>query len=236
MLTIVFDLDGTLIDTAPDLIDTLNLILTQEGLPAMPFAKARNLIGGGAKALLERAIAAEGRACPPAEIDRIYAAYIAHYAAHIADRSRPFPHLEGTLDRLTAAGHRLAVCTNKLEWLSVKLLQALGLSRYFAVICGQDTFGVQKPNPEVFRQTVRGAGGEPEQAVMVGDSRTDIDTARAAGVPVVAVDFGYSDVPIAALRPDRLISSFADLPAAIGDLMPAHIEIKARSRVLRDYR
>jgi phosphoglycolate phosphatase len=218
MLTIVFDLDGTLIDTAPDLIDTLNLILTQEGLPAMPFAKARDLIGGGAKALLERAIAAEGRSCTPDEMDRLYAAYITHYAAHIADRSRPFPHLEATLDRFAATGYRLAVCTNKLEWLSVKLLGALKLSRYFAVICGQDTFGVQKPNPDIFRRTVRGAGGDPAQAIMVGDSRTDIDTARAARVPVVAVDFGYSDVPIATLEPDRLISSFADLPNVIGEL------------------
>jgi phosphoglycolate phosphatase len=213
MLTIVFDLDGTLIDTAPDLIDTLNVILAQEGLPALPYEVARNMIGGGAKILIERALAAEGRAAH--EIDRLYKAFVAHYAAHIADRSRPFPKLEATLERLRAAGHRLAVCTNKLEWLSVRLLQTLKLTQYFAAICGQDTFGVQKPDPEVFRRTVLRAGGEPTRAVMVGDSKTDVRTARAAKVPVVAVDFGYTEVPIATLEPDRIISSFVELPAAI---------------------
>jgi phosphoglycolate phosphatase len=215
MLTIVFDLDGTLIDTAPDLIDTLNLMLAREGLPAVPFERARAMIGGGAKVMIERALEAEGRACPASELDRLYAAFIAHYAEHIADRSCPFPVLEPTLERLSAAGHRLAVCTNKLEWLSKRLLETLKLADRFAAICGQDTFGMQKPDPEVFRRTVRRAGGEPERAIMVGDSNTDIRTARAARVPVVAVDFGYSEVPIASLQPDRIISSFADLPAAI---------------------
>jgi phosphoglycolate phosphatase len=216
MLTIVFDLDGTLIDTAPDLIDTLNIILAQEDLPAVPYATARNMIGGGAKVMLERALAAQGRAAN--EIDRLYKAFIAHYAAHIADRSHPFPKLDVTLEGLTAAGHRLAVCTNKLEWLSVRLLEALKLTQHFAAICGQDTFGVQKPDPEVFRRTVLRAGGEPARAVMVGDSKTDIRTARAAKVPVVAVDFGYTEVPIETLEPDRIISSFAELPAAILEL------------------
>jgi phosphoglycolate phosphatase len=223
MLTIVFDLDGTLIDTAPDLVETLNFILTQEGLAAIPFATARNMIGGGVERLIQRALTAEGRSALASEMARLYAAFIARYAAHIADRSQPFPHLETTLDSLAAAGHRLAVCTNKLEWLSIRLLQTLKLAQHFAAICGPDTFGVKKPNPEIFRRTVRRAGGEPARAIMVGDSRTDIDTARAAAVPVVAVDFGYSDVPIAGLLPDRLISSFADLPAAIDDLMAAQM-------------
>jgi phosphoglycolate phosphatase len=221
MLTIVFDLDGTLIDTAPDLVGTLNFVLAQEGLPAAAFDKARNFIGGGAQVMIERALSAKGRACSAAEMERLYAAFIEHYAAHIADRSRPFPQLEATLARLAAAGHRLAVCTNKLEWLSKRLLQALQLADRFAAICGQDTFGLQKPDPELLRRTILRAGGEPANAIMVGDSRTDIDTARAACVPVIAVDFGYSDVPMASLRPDRIISSFADLPAAIGALTGA---------------
>ncbi len=218
MLTIVFDLDGTLVDTAPDLVDTLNVILAQEGLPAVPFTQARNMIGGGGKMMIERALHAEGRACPASELDRLYARFVAYYAEHIADRSRPFPQLEATLDQLAAAGHRLAVCTNKLEWLSKRLLDTLRLTDRFAAICGQDTFGMQKPDPEVFRLTVRRAGGEPAQAIMVGDSKTDIDTARAAQAPVVAVDFGYTEVPIASLEPDRIISSYADLPAAIAAL------------------
>ncbi|HTV37089.1 MAG TPA: phosphoglycolate phosphatase [Xanthobacteraceae bacterium] len=218
MLTIVFDLDGTLIDTAPDLIDTLNFILAREGLPAVPFALARDMIGGGAKGMIKRALDEEGRELADSDFERLYAEFIAHYAAHIADRSRPFPQLEATLGQLAAAGHRLAVCTNKLEWLSKRLLDTLHLTDRFAAICGQDTFGMQKPDPEVFRLTVRRAGGEPERAIMVGDSKTDVHTARAARVPVVAVDFGYSDVPIATLKPDRLISSFADLPRAVVEL------------------
>ena len=219
MCTIVFDLDGTLIDTAPDLIHTLNLVLTQEGLSAVPYATARNLIGGGAQVMIRRALAAEGRDATEAEMDRLYAAFIAYYSEHIADRSRPFPGLDSALNDLRAAGHALAVCTNKLEWLSLRLLKALNLTHRFAAICGPDTFGVMKPDPEVFRQTVRRAGGEPSRAIMVGDSKTDIHTGRAARVPVIAVDFGYTDVPIASLLPDRIISSFSELPAAIGDLL-----------------
>jgi phosphoglycolate phosphatase len=221
MLTIVFDLDGTLIDTAPDLVDTLNLILAQEGLPAVAFDVARNMVGGGARGMIERALAAEGRSCSAAEIDRLYKSFIAHYSSHIADRSRPFPGLETTLDQLAGLGHRLAVCTNKLEWLSVQLLKSLELAGRFAAICGQDTFGIQKPDPEVLRLTVRRAGGELARAVMIGDSKTDVYTARAAGIPVIAVDFGYSDVPMARLQPDRIISAFADLPTAIIDVMAA---------------
>jgi phosphoglycolate phosphatase len=218
MLTIVFDLDGTLIDTAPDLISTLNLILAREGLPPVEYDAARRMIGGGAKGMIEKALAAEGRAGSKAELDRMFGGFIEYYAAHIADRSRPFPQLEATLDRLAGEGHRLAVCTNKLEWLAVRLLDTLQLTRHFAAICGQDTFGMQKPDPQMLRLTIARAGGETSRAIMVGDSGTDIRTSRAATVPVIAVDFGYSEVPIALLRPDRIIGSFADLPAAIRDI------------------
>jgi len=220
MLTIVFDLDGTLIDTAPDLIDTLNYTLARHGLPTVPYADARPLIGGGARGMIEQALILEGRGASSADVGALYTAFVAHYAAHIADRSRPFPELEPTLDRVAAAGHILAVCTNKLEWLSRRLLDALQLTPRFAAICGQDTFGVQKPDPLIFRLTVERAGGDPDRAIMVGDSITDIRTARAAKAPVVAVDFGYTDVPVARLAPDRVISSFAELPAAIAALAP----------------
>jgi phosphoglycolate phosphatase len=218
MLTIAFDLDGTLIDTAPDLISTLNLILGREGLPPVEYDTARRMIGGGARAMIERAFASEGRSGSQAELDRLFAAFIEHYAAHIADHSRPFPQLEAALEDLAGAGCRLAVCTNKLEWLSIKLLDTLQLSRHFVAICGQDTFGVQKPDPQMLRLTIERAGGEPSRAIMVGDSGTDIRTSRAATVPVIAVDFGYSEVPIALLRPDRIIGAFAELPAAIRDI------------------
>jgi phosphoglycolate phosphatase len=220
MLTIVFDLDGTLVDTAPDLIDTLNYTLKRHGLSVVPFETARPSIGGGARAMIENALASKGRESAPADVDRLYAAFVAHYAEHIAARSRPFPHVEAALDRLAADGYQLAVCTNKLAWLSKRLLDAVRLSERFAAICGQDTFGVLKPDPKMFRLTVERAGGEAKRAVMVGDSVTDIRTARAAHVPVIAVDFGYTAAPIASLHPDRVISSFAQLPAAINELRP----------------
>jgi phosphoglycolate phosphatase len=215
MQTIVFDLDGTLVDTAPDLISTLNFVLAGEGLAPVGYDDARRMIGGGARRMIERALIAEGRNVPSSELDRMFRAFLDHYGAHIADRSRPFPHLVPILKRFAAQGSRLAVCTNKLEWLAVRLLDALKLSDYFAAICGQDTFGVQKPDPQILRLTIGRAGGEPHRALMVGDSATDIRTARAANVPVIAVDFGYSEVPAASLNADGLISSFAELPAAI---------------------
>jgi phosphoglycolate phosphatase len=228
MLTIVFDLDGTLIDTAPDLIGTLNVVLAREGLPAVAFGDARPMIGGGAKGMIERALAAEGQAASKADVERMFAAFIEHYAAHIADGSRSYPHLEITLDRLAAAGHRLAVCTNKIEWLAVRLLNTLKLTRHFATICGQDTFGMQKPDPEVLRRTILQVGGDPAQAIMIGDSGTDVRTARAANVPVIAVDFGYTEVPIETLKPDRIISSYVELPAAIDAVMAAHVKAAIR--------
>jgi phosphoglycolate phosphatase len=220
--TIVFDLDGTLIDTAPDLVDTLNLIFAREGLPPVPYETARNLIGGGARMMIARGLEAEGRALSPAEAERLFTDFIAHYSEHIADRSRPFPGLVDALDTMAAGGSRFVVCTNKLERLSVKLLKQLDLAHRFAVICGQDTFGVQKPDPEVLRRTVAAAGGTLRNAIMVGDSLTDIRTARAAGIPVVAVDFGYTDRPVTELGPDRVISRFAQLPAIVAELCGAN--------------
>jgi phosphoglycolate phosphatase len=219
--TIVFDLDGTLIDTAPDLVDTLNVVFAREGLPPVPYETARTLIGGGARTMIARGIAAEGRTVAPAELDRLFQDFLAHYSEHIADRSRPFPGLADALDALAATGARFAVCTNKLEYLSVLLLKQLGLAHRFAVICGQDTFGVQKPDPEVLRRTIAAAGGTLRNAIMIGDSLTDIRTARAAGIPVIAVDFGYTERPVSELGPDRIISRFAELPAAVIELFAA---------------
>jgi phosphoglycolate phosphatase len=213
--TIVFDLDGTLVDTAPDLIETLNVLFARKGMPPMPYDDARLAIGGGARMMISRGLAAEGHRVTPTELDKLLAEFIEYYSAHIADRSRPFPGVERALDRLVADGFILAVCTNKLEGLSRQLLDTLGLSRYFAAICGQDTFAVQKPDPSILRQTVTAAGGDAMAAIMVGDSATDVLTARAAGIPVIGVDFGYTERPIIEFLPDRVIGHFDDLPSAI---------------------
>jgi len=216
---LVFDLDGTLIDTAPDLVETLNVIFAREGLPPVPFAKARKLIGGGARAMIVRGVEAESRLLSATQIERLFDEFIAYYTEHIADRSRPFPGLTETLDTLAQQGHRFAVCTNKLERLSVRLLQQLDLASRFAVICGQDTFGVQKPDPDVLRRTILAAGGSPERAILIGDSETDVRTAKSAGIPIVAVDFGYTERPVAEFQPDRIISHLAELPSMLAALV-----------------
>jgi len=222
MATIIFDLDGTLVDTAPDLIDTLNVILGRDGLPAVPYDEARALIGHGARRMIESGLAVAGR--PAGDIDRMFADFIAYYADHVADRSRPFPGVEAALDTLAGRGCTFAVCTNKLEWLSVRLLTTLGLAGRFAAICGQDTFAVQKPHPEALLGTLRRAGGSLDRAVMVGDSQTDIATAKAALMPVVAVDFGYTDIPVTELGPDKIISHYNNLPDAIEMLLKTRLD------------
>jgi phosphoglycolate phosphatase len=216
--TLVFDLDGTLVDTAPDLINALNFVLDREGLPPVPLQSARNMIGAGARKLIERGLELEGRVAGIDDISRLTADFIDYYAAHIADASRPFDGLENALDDLQALGYRFAVCTNKLEWLSKRLLDQLGLSSRFSAICGADTFGISKPDPAILQQTILRAGGQLSSSIMVGDAGPDIGVARRAGVPVIGVEFGYTDVPMADLKPDRLIKHMRELPAAVRSL------------------
>jgi phosphoglycolate phosphatase len=216
--TIVFDLDGTLVDTAPDLISALNFVLEREGLAPVPLHSARNMIGAGARKLIERGLELEGRSMSFEEVSRLTGDFIDYYAAHIADASRPFEGLESALDDLSARGFRFAVCTNKLEWLSKLLLDQLGLSARFSAICGADTFGVSKPDPAILKQTVARAGGQLSSAIMVGDAGPDIGVARRAGIPVIGVEFGYTEVPMADLKPDRLIKHMRELPGAVESL------------------
>jgi phosphoglycolate phosphatase len=220
---VAFDLDGTLVDTAPDLIAALNFVFDREGLPPVPFNSARNMIGAGARKLIERGLEVEGRSMSVEDVNRLMKDFIDYYAAHIADASRPFEGLETALDDLEAQGYRFAVCTNKLEWLSKRLLDQLGLSGRFAAICGADTFGVAKPDPVILQQTIARAGGHIGATIMVGDAGPDVGVARRAGVPVIGVEFGYTDVPIADLKPDRLIGHMRDLPAAVDGLIRAGV-------------
>jgi phosphoglycolate phosphatase len=231
--TIIFDLDGTLVDTAPDLVETLNVVLVREGLAPIAYDDARRMVGAGARRMIERGLASGGKARTGADLDRMFADFIAYYADHVADQSRPFPGVEAALDTLAARGCRLAVCTNKLEWLSVRLLGALGLADRFAAICGQDTFAVQKPHPDALRGTVQRAGGSVHRAVMVGDSLTDIATAHAASVPIVAVDFGYTDIPVAQLAPDKIISHFNALADSIAAVLEARTRTAGAARARR---
>ena len=216
--TIVFDLDGTLVDTAPDLIAALNYVLVRESLAPLPLKSARNMIGAGARKMIERGLEAAGVMMGPDDLDRLMKDFVDYYADHIADASRPFEGLEAALDDLASQGCQFAVCTNKLEWLSKRLLDQLDLSRRFSAICGADTFGVTKPDPVILQQTVVRAGGHIGATIMVGDAGPDVGVARRAGVPVIGVEFGYTEVPIADLKPDRLIGHMRDLPAAVASL------------------
>jgi phosphoglycolate phosphatase len=208
---LVFDLDGTLVDTAGDLIGTLNHVLAGESVPPLPLATARPMLGAGARALIERGLSAAGRSVSPARLEEIFLAFLARYEAHIADESRLFPGVEAALDRFKAAGWDFAICTNKFEHPSVRLLSELGVAARFRAICGQNTFAFCKPDPRALISTIECAGGDRRRAIMVGDSKTDIVTAQAAGVPVIAVDFGYTDRHVSEFAPDRVISHFDEL-------------------------
>lgn len=216
---VVFDLDGTLVDTAPDLVGALNFVLQREGLPLVPVASARTMIGAGARKLIERGLEVDGREVSAADLDRLTTDFIAYYEDHIADASLPFDGLHAALDTLEQQGFRFAVCTNKLEGLSRLLLAKLEMTGRFAAICGADTFGVAKPDPIIFRQTVAQAGGDLSRAIMVGDSGPDVGVARRAGVPVIGVTFGYTETPIAELKPDAVIGHMRDLPDAVESLL-----------------
>lgn len=216
---LVLDLDGTLVDTASDLVATLNHILAAEGAKPLEFGVARGMVGHGARAMLEAGLVASKLVAPPERVEVLFNEFVAYYADHIADTSRPFPGTVEALDRFAAAGWRLAVCTNKLEGLSRQLLGRLGLTDRFAVIAGQDTYGVRKPDPRHLTETVRHAGGVAGLTVMVGDSEVDVATAQAAGIPVVGVSFGYSPVPLAEFRPDRVIDEYGALYAAATELV-----------------
>lgn len=217
-LTVVFDLDGTLVETAPDLVHAVNHVMALKGLPPVDGAAIRPFISLGGRAMIEHALKLNGVTPTSGEADRLFGPFLAHYEANIAVASHCFPGLVDALDQLAARGARLAVCTNKQEHPSRLLLDALGIIGRFGAIAGRDTFPVYKPHPEHLRGAVRLAGGDPRRAVMVGDSATDIHTAKAAGVPVVAVPFGYTDVPVTELGPDCVIQHYDELLAAVARL------------------
>ena len=233
---LVFDLDGTLANTAGDLMGTLNFILAQNGIAALPVEKAHSLLGAGARALLRRGFAAQGETLSDARVEILFNQFIDHYSANIAIHSHLFPGVNAALDRFSQHNFRFAVCTNKVEALAVKLLNALNVAQRFDAICGQDSAiidgrTVQKPDPRALVHTINMAGGVPGRAIMIGDSRTDIDTAHAAGIPVIAVDFGYTDVPVAQLGPDVVISHFDQLWDAVRHIENIALEQNTNSRL-----
>lgn len=219
---VAFDLDGTLVDTAPDLLRALDFTLETEGLNPPDDHEARNFIGAGARAMIERALAHSQVQFGKEKVDGMFRQFLSYYENHIADHSRPFPGVEPALAKLADEGVLLAVCTNKMESYAVKLLRELGLADRFAFIAGSDTFPYKKPDPRHLTEAVAKAGGDLDRAVLIGDSETDVITAKAAEIPVVAVSFGYTDIPPAALGADRLVHKFEDIPAAAMELLARH--------------
>jgi phosphoglycolate phosphatase len=210
---VVFDLDGTLVDTAPDLCGTLNKLLVEHGRPTISLPDIRPMIGDGAAKMVERGFSATGGL--PDDLTVLVRRFIELYEASVADESRPFPHVVDTLERLRAANIRLGVCTNKLTGMSQRLLDALDLSRLFDVLIGGDV-PERKPDPRHVLMTVEKLGASAATALMVGDSINDVAAAKAAKVNVVAVTFGYTSTPAIELGADAVIDSFAELPPLIG--------------------
>lgn len=213
--TIVFDLDGTLVDTAPDLAAALNAVLVREGRKPVPLDDVRHMVGRGARYLIERAMAASGAPAAPEAVTDFVRHFIAHYDANIATTSRPFASAVSVARELTRRGHKLGICTNKPEALSLKLLGELQLRDLFPVVLGADSRPYNKPDPRHLFDVIEGLGGRPQSAVLIGDSETDVKTARAASVPVVLVSFGYTEVPVHQLGADFVIDHFDALEAAL---------------------
>ncbi len=227
---LVFDLDGTLVDSAPDLLATLDAILPRYGFAAPRDPRMRDGIGHGARHLIEYALHQQQAAVDAHTMSAMHQDFLAYYEANICVESRLYPGTIALLDRFEAAGFDFAVCTNKLEGLSRHVLDELRVADRFTAICGGDTFANRKPHPSHLLQTISAAGGAPGKAVMIGDSRTDLDTARAAGVPFIGVSYGYTPVPMAELNPDLLLDSFDEFtPKLIAGLLAG----SDRSRIRR---
>jgi phosphoglycolate phosphatase len=210
-LLAVFDLDGTLIDTHHDLVDSLNYTIAVRDLEPLTYADLTHLVGSGARAMIERAFKLRGSPIADGDLEAMIDRFVEHYRAGMPGKSLPYPGLVEALDRLADAGVTLAVCTNKMEGLARPLLDLLGLSDRFAAVTGGDTFAVRKPDAEHLLGTIRMAGGEPSHTVMIGDSLNDFKVAANAGVPSIGVPFGYSDVGIETLNPTVIIQHFDEL-------------------------
>lgn len=213
--TIVFDLDGTVADTARDLVVAANAALISEGFEAAPASAILPGVGYGTKAMLRSALAATGHEADSVTLQRLADRLVAHYEDHIAVHTKPFPGFIEAASELRAMGAVLALCTNKRERLARKLLQSLEISHFFDAIAGGDTFPFHKPDPRHITELVRLAGRDPACAIMIGDSEADVAAAKAAGVPCIAVTFGYAAIPAENLGADDLMSGFSELKVLV---------------------
>ena len=226
MPVLLFDLDGTLVDTAPDIRRALNAVLAQEGRFAIESESLRQMVGFGARSLIQQAMAATGEPVKPERLPGLVDQFVAEYRAHIADESRPYRSVKETLRTLAADGARMAVLTNKPRELALALLNALDLAKHFGVIHGAGGLSYSKPDPRVVEHVLEALGNAGDRAIMIGDSVTDVATARAANIPVILVSYGYTPEPARTLGGDAVVDDFAEIPAAARKL--------ARDRVRRE--
>lgn len=212
---VIFDLDGTMIDTAPDLIDSLNYTIAAHNLEPVTFEDLTHLVGQGARVMIRRACNLRNYPLDDSQAETLFERFLEHYGAHMPGKSRAYDGFLACLDRLDTAGFSAAVCTNKTEGLALPLLEKLSLSDRFAAITGGDTFAVRKPDADHIFGTIERAGGLRENSIMIGDSINDILAAQNAGIPSIGVTFGYSDVPVQELKPNHVISHFDELTAEL---------------------
>ncbi|NTI61807.1 phosphoglycolate phosphatase [Agrobacterium rhizogenes] len=219
---VVFDLDGTLLDTHADLVASLNHTIDALHLAPVSYDDLTHLVGNGAQVMIERACKLRDYTLAPEELPALLQRFITHYSETMPGLTEPYPGLLAAMDALKGQGYKLAVCTNKMESLARTLLERLNLTHYFEAITGGDTFPVRKPNADHLIGTVERAGGDLSRTIMIGDSVNDILVARNAGVPSIAVPFGYSDVSVESLGPSRIISHYDELtPALVQGLLAA---------------
>lgn len=214
---IVFDLDGTLADTAPDLLAALNHCVRDHGFGEFTLAEIGHLVGHGSIAMIRRAFELHDTHLPDSLLDELHREFLAHYEDNMAVHSRLFDGASDLLDQLAGDGFQLAVCTNKYEAMARRLLDQLGVLGYFAAVTGGDTFEFRKPDARHLERTIElasAAGG-----IMIGDTITDANAAKNAGLPLILVDFGYSADPVSQLGADRIVSHFSQVPRAIGEIL-----------------
>jgi phosphoglycolate phosphatase len=216
--SLLFDLDGTLVDTAPDLINALNHVFMEKKLSPVPSELVRPYVGLGALAMLQQGFQHHGIEVDTEQLTEAHGIFRTYYEQNICVESRAYDGVWDVIPAFYEEGYRLSVCTNKPEYLAVSLLQQLDLAKYFAAICGSDTVPNRKPHRDHLAITVERAGTSLDSSVMVGDASPDVDGARNAAIPIIGFDYGYSPVAMADLSPDILLSSFGDLPAALEQL------------------
>jgi len=203
---VIFDLDGTLIHTAPDLMASLNHAIEPVGVEPVRYDDMSFLVGRGARVMIQRALEMRERPVSAEEFETLFDRFLAFYAESMPGESALYPGLDAAMSRLSEAGMPMAICTNKLEHLAVRLIECLGLTSSFVTILGGDSIAVRKPDPEHILETIRRSGAQ--KAVMIGDSSNDIVAAREARVPSIAVTFGYTDIPVEQLGADHIIDHF----------------------------